>query len=81
MNAPIEHNLPDPHTYHISINDRQWKMLFRAMELLVAEELEGGDPQYDENDFEVMESLKDMLDPDGSTGGLAPSPCLNGFVL
>jgi len=78
---PIEHTMADPHTYTVLINERQRKMLHRAVQVLIEEENGGGDPQYDEDDYDVLVSLEDMLNATGSTGPLAPSPCVNSFVL
>ena len=79
MPAPIETFMPDPNTYTVSINKRQWELIHRGLLLLEATPVSL--PLHKEGDDELLESLIDMLDPKGSTGGLAPSPCVNGLVL
>lgn len=47
--------------YTLLLNERQRKMLHRAMLVLVEEENEGGDPQYDEDAHEEMMVLTQVL--------------------
>ena len=76
MAMPIEHSMPDPHTFTIVINERQRKLLWRAMRAL-----QNATDDAPSCEFEMMESLEDMLCMSGSTGPLAISPCVNSFVL
>lgn len=71
--------MPDPDTYTVVINKRQWELIQRGLLLLEATPVDVHDDKP--GDDELLESLIDMLDPKGSTGGLAPSPCVNGLVL
>ena len=76
MPMPIEHSLPDPHTFTIVINERQRKLLWRAMRALQA-----ATDDAPSCELEMMDSLEDRLCMSGSTGPLAISPCVNSFVL
>lgn len=78
MPYPIEHVLPDPHTFTIIINERQRKLLWRAMRALLADPESNDAPSCE---IELMESLEDMLCLSGSTGPLDPSPAVNSFVV
>jgi hypothetical protein len=69
---PIEHSMPDPGTYTIVINERQRKRVAAALGDAV---LAADDPETDDCQMDMV--LADMFsDPE-----LAPSPCVNGFVL
>lgn len=76
---PIEHSLPDLDTYTIIINERQRALMMKAMNYMI---MSLQNTQWLDADEEHMaNSLRDMLNPAGSTGPLAPSPAVNGFVL
>jgi len=67
-------------TYDIRINEQQRALLHKALQVLLEEEDLGGDPQMDEDTYDEVLSLTDMLDPTGSTGPLAQDG-INSFVL
>jgi hypothetical protein len=76
MSLPIEHVMPDPHTFTVVINERQRKLIHRALRLLLQDTDDA--PSCE---IELAESLEDMLNPKGSTGPLVASPAINSFVL
>lgn len=81
MSAPFELLLPDPNTYTIVINERQRKLIQMALEALITSREGLTDEQVETGDDEVLECLADLFNPSGSTGPLAISPAVNGFVL
>lgn len=81
MSAPFELLLPDPNTYTIVINERQRKLIQLALDELIVNREDYTDDQVEEGEDEVLEFLADMFNPEGSTGPLAISPAVNGFVL
>lgn len=76
MSLPVEHVMADPYTYTVVINERQRKLIHRALRLLLRDTEDA--PSCE---IELTESLEDMLNPKGSTGPLAASPGINSFVL
>lgn len=74
MPAPIEHSLPDPHTYTIVINERMRQRIARALgESVLA---------FDEGDVDSDDCQMDMILADMfADTNLAVSPAVNGFVL
>lgn len=77
----IDPFLPDPSTYTLVINERMRKLLHMMSAELAGRINDGEDVPIDDADKEVVISMADMLDPEGSIGPLAPSPAVNGFVL
>jgi hypothetical protein len=78
---PITLATDDKTTYTIVIDERQREILHRATQGLIDQENDGGDPHYNEADYEILESLEDMLNSEGSLGPLTPSPCVSWFTL
>jgi hypothetical protein len=64
--------------YTIVISERQRYYLHLALSRFIQH-----DPgeELDEYGNDIPTTLADMLDPNGSTGPLAPYPCVNGLVL
>ena len=85
--TPIEPFLPDGAVYNIAINERMRRLLKEAVTAYIIARMDDEDAYGEEAQVQqqyddvVLESMQDMLDPDGSTGPLAPSPAVNGFVL
>ena len=77
----VNYFLPDPHAYNIVINEHQRRILHAALSALIEKCEDCTDDQVLPGDDEVMLSLQDMLDPNGSTGPLEPHPAVNAFVL
>ena len=79
--------MPDPHTYTIVINERMRRLLHMGLGELdsnVRNECCASDDPVTEDDIEVINSLQDMLDPNGTVGPLVPNGHLrviNSFVL
>lgn len=80
----VESFLPDPTTYTLVINDRMRRLLQQAVSSLIdarADDQDAEDMEEQQRDDEVLDSMADMLNPEGSTGPLVLSPCVNSFVL
>jgi hypothetical protein len=73
--------LPDPNTYTVVINERMRRLIHTALGELIAKREDLTNNQVIPGDDEVLESLVDLFDNNGSTGPLEPSPAVNGFVL
>jgi hypothetical protein len=75
----FDDSFPDPHTYTVVINEFQRALIAKMINYGIASLRE---TQWLDKGEEAMAlALKDMLDPEGSTGPLAISPCVNSFVL
>lgn len=84
---PIDPFLPDGATYTIVINERMRRLLHASVKALIIAQLDDEDAATPEarleqqTDDEVLESMLDMLDPNGSVGPLHPHPAINSFVM
>jgi hypothetical protein len=78
-NAPMAALDPFRTTYNLVINERQRQVIMQALAYHISEGFdEEGDGEFGEN---TAKSLHDMLNPEGTTGPLAPAPAVNGLVL
>jgi hypothetical protein len=69
--------------YNIQISERQRYYLHLGLQALLREQFEGG-PAYNETDAlggNIVCSLEDMLNPEGTTGPLCPTPGHNQLCL
>ena len=68
-------------TYTVVIDERQRRLIHLALVTLTESLEDFFNEQMEEGDDAILRSLEDMLDPEGSTGPLGPSPAVNSFVL
>lgn len=76
--------LPDPHTYTIVINERMRRLIHMGLielESNAENECCASEESPTEDDFEVIRSMQDMLDPNGTVGPLVANGEHNCFVL
>lgn len=67
--------------YTIIISERQRLLLHTLLAEFAALVGDGQDTPFDVDETADLLNMEDMLNPDGSTGPLEPSPAVNSFVL
>jgi hypothetical protein len=75
----FDNSHPDTTTYTLVISEYQRVLFTKLLNYGIASL--SNTQWMDANEEEMAMSLKDMLNPNGSTGDLAPSPAVNSFVL